>query len=254
MRSSLMLKVVGFLAALSLTSAAFAATPPASKCGPPTPEPQTWNFSKEASCLLSQLHEDAYQVRDSADSLEALDRERGLSSIDWQIDAVTLDSMGDQINKMDQILSRLQTIEKVLPPEQRTEINETAPAVMELTDSADAAIDYLKTNHDRLFLPPYTAYAREMYSEAGRIERSTVAPAEKALVGTKVNESTETRNLSTGSGSSQARGGPDFRGLPRHQQVRFYPLLITQFGTVNGEKPSPSRSGGCTLSQYALLS
>jgi hypothetical protein len=190
-------KVVGFLAAFSLASAAFAATPPVCKCGPPTPESYKWNFSQEASGLLAKLHQDAYRVRDSADYLEKYNREPFL--IDWRTDAVTLDSIQDQIDKMDQILCRLRIIERVLPPEQQAEINEITAATVELTDTAQAAIHYLNNNQDRLFLPQYTAYAHEMYSEAGRIERSSIPPGEKALAGAKLNQSTETGNLNSGS-------------------------------------------------------
>lgn len=197
MQSSLMVKVVGFLAALSLASVAFAATPPVCKCGSPTPESYKWNFSKEASSLLAQLHQDAYGVRNSADTLTEYDREPSL--IDWRADAGTLASMKSQINNMDRVLCRLRIIERVLPSEQQAEINKITPAMLELTDTAQAAIHYLNNNENRLFVPTYTAYAGEMDSQAGRIERSTNAPAEKALAAARVNQSTETRNLSTGS-------------------------------------------------------
>jgi hypothetical protein len=192
-----MARLVGSLAALSLASAAFAATPPVCKCGPPTPESYKWNFSKEASSLLAQLHQYAYSVRNSADILGEYDREPSLS--DWRIDAVTLDSMRDQINKMDQILCRLRIIERVLPPEQQAEINKITPATLELTDTAQTAITFLHDNEELTWLPKYTAYAGKMYSEAGRIERGTVTSAEKGLASTKANQSMETRNLSTGS-------------------------------------------------------
>ena len=199
MQSSLMPKVVGFLAALSLASAAFAATQPVCQCGPPTPESYKWNFSKEASGLLAQLHQDAYGVRDSADKLEGYNREPFL--IDWQADGVTLDSIRDEVNKMDQILCRLRIIERVLPPEQQAEINKITPPTLELTNTAQAAIHYLDRSEDRLFLPSYTAYASEMYSEAGRIERSTTASAEKAISNPKLSHSGPNQNPAPVSGS-----------------------------------------------------
>jgi hypothetical protein len=191
-------KVVGFLAGLSLASAAFAATRPVCQCGPPTPESYKWNFSKEAFGLLAQFHQDAYGVLESADTLEEYNREPFL--IDWRADSVTLDSIRDQVNRMDQILCRLRTIERVLPPEQQAEINKITPATLELTDTAQAAIHFLDRNEDRLFLPSYAAYAREMYSEAARIERSTTS-AEKATASTKLNQSGASRNPMPASGS-----------------------------------------------------
>ena len=199
MQSSLMPKVVGFLAALSLASAAFAATSPVCQCGPPTPKSYKWNFSKEASGLLAQLHQDADGVVESADTLEEFNREAFL--IDWQADGVTLDSIRDEVNKMDQILCRLRIIERVLPAEQQADINKITPATLELTDTAQAAITFLNKNEQRTWLPRYTAYAGEMYSEAGRIERYTANPGAMPLASTntKVKQSTATSNMNTGS-------------------------------------------------------
>ena len=187
MKSSLRAKVAGLFAALALASAAFAASPPRSKDVLPTPDSSTRNLSQEASGLLAQLHQRAYSVRDSADLLEGYNREPLL--IDWRIEAETLSGMQDQINKMDRILYRLQNMEKALPPEQRAEINEATPAAIELTDTAQAAIDFLNHNQQRIFVPSYTAYAGEMSSEAGRIERSTITPAKNAASSSKLNQS-----------------------------------------------------------------
>jgi hypothetical protein len=192
-------KVVGFLAAFSLASAAFAASQPVCQCGPPTPESYKWNFSQEASRLLAQLHQNADEVRDSADQLETYGREP--FDISWRLDATTLQTMRGQINHMDKVLCRLRIIERVLPAEQQAEINKITPATLELTDTAQAAITFLDKNEQRTWLPRYTAYAGEMYSEAGRIERYTANPGAMPLASsnTKVNKSTATSNMNTGS-------------------------------------------------------
>jgi len=93
--------------------------------------------------------------------------------IDWRADALTLDSMKGQINKIDQTVNQLRAMEANLPQAQQSEINQLAPAAAELTNNAQLAIDFLNTNRDRTMFPPYTSYADEMYTEAARIVRST---------------------------------------------------------------------------------
>ena len=123
MTSTLTTKIVGFLATLPLALTAFAAP------GPSTSGSSTQDLSREASGLLVQLHQDAAGVRDSVDTLEEYNQDPLV--IDWRADADTLDILRDQINQMDQILYRLQDIEKALPPEQQAEINTITPPMLE---------------------------------------------------------------------------------------------------------------------------
>lgn len=171
MKSSPILKAIGFLAALSLASAVFAAAPPLSEGGSATPDSSGSNISQRAAGLLAKLHEDAQGVLKSADTLEGYNRESFM--IDWRANASTLDRMRSQIDKMDQIVYRLRGIEGNLPQAQRAEINQITPATLELTDTAQTAIDYLKNNQDRTMFPQYMSYANELYGEAARIEHST---------------------------------------------------------------------------------
>jgi len=171
MKSSPMLKVAGFLAALSLASAAFAAAPPASKGRFVTPD--SGNLSQKAFRLLSKVHQDAQGVLKSADTLEGYNRESFM--IDWRADATTLVRMQSQIDKLDHRVYQLHAMEGKLPQAQQTEINQITPAMLELTNTAQTAIDYLRNNQDRTMFAQYTAYAGEMYSEAARIEHATAA-------------------------------------------------------------------------------
>ena len=184
MHSNLMTKVACLLAAVSLPFSGFAIN------SPPT---------QEASGLLTQLHQDASAVRTSADYLEALGRERDGDEINgWEADAITLENMRDQINQMDQIIYRLRNIESQLPQEQRSEINNITPAMVELTDITQAAIQYLDNHENDLAFSPYTEYAGEMYSEAERVERATQS-IENAHYSTHLRQPAATSNLHTGS-------------------------------------------------------
>ena len=182
MNASLMAKVAGFLAVLSLASAVFAAPP---------------LTTTDAHDMLLQLHDDAYQVRNAADQLETYNREPFL--IDWRVQADTLENMKNQINHMDQALDRLRAMRRALPQDEQAEINEITPALVELTDTAQAAINFLNHNEDLLWMPKYTAYADEMYSEACRVGRYSLTPVSNPMVGTKVNQHATTPNPSSGS-------------------------------------------------------
>lgn len=183
MKSSSLTKVAGLFAALSLASAAFATMPPSAV------------NSMQASDLLATLHQDAFAVKDSASLLDAYNRE---PEIGWEAEGATLESMRNRIDKMDQILYRLRTLKGTLPQDQRAEINEITPAMMELTNTAQTAIDFLNNNEHLLWMPKYTAYADEMYSEANRIEQGT---SSRLMVpyGNRVDQSAKTNTFSAGS-------------------------------------------------------
>jgi methyl-accepting chemotaxis protein len=181
MKSSPITKLAGFIAALALASAGFAAPSLA---------------SKDAPDMLSQLHQDAQQVRDAADQLETYNREPFLAG--WQANAEMLQSMRRQINQMDRTLYRLHTIEGTLPRNEQAEINEVTPAMVELTDTAQLAINFVRNHEDRVWMPKYTAYADEMYNEANRIEGQTATTGVQALNSGKVTSSTQAPNSSNG--------------------------------------------------------
>jgi hypothetical protein len=171
MNSSVIARAAGFLAALSLASAAFAAAPPASKGGSAAPD--SGNLSQKAFQLLSKVHEDAQEVLKSADTLDWYNRESFM--IDWRADATTLVRMQSQIDELDHSVYQLHAMEGKLPQAQQAEINQITPAMLELTNTAQTAIDYLRNNQNRTMFARYTAYAGEMYSEAARIEHATTA-------------------------------------------------------------------------------
>ena len=135
--------------------------------GPPTAASYTWNFPKEASGLLVQMKTDAIQVRDIADKLDGLDHEPFDNF--WQYDATLLDSARKQVNDMDGMLCRLETIRRVSSPWEKQAISRIAPSVVELSDTTQATIDYLNQNQRALVFPAYTDEAGIMYNKAGRI-------------------------------------------------------------------------------------
>lgn len=167
---------VCFLVALVVPAVAFGVTQPVCKCGPVTPESYKWNFSKEAAGLLNQIHNEAYHAKSFAGTLEAFNREPGL--IGWQAEASKLTQEKHAVNLMDQHLCRLRLIARVLPPDQRAEVRAITPAVLEATDTTQAAIVFLNHHEDELFVPRYTHYANDLYSETNRVESATSSHAQ----------------------------------------------------------------------------
>jgi hypothetical protein len=139
MKSNVMAKGIGFLAALSLASAAFAATPPPNRQRAASPEYANGDLSQNASVLLSELHDNAYTVRNLADQLHTYDR-TPLLLVNYQPDAATLERMRNRIDQMDRTLYRLRGMAGNLPPEQRAEVNRITPAMVEFTDTTQTAI------------------------------------------------------------------------------------------------------------------
>jgi len=170
MKSSLVMKAAGLIAAIGLASTAFAAAPPARGGGSPSGDLGA-NLSQKASGLLAEVHQDALAVRDLAGTLEGYNREP--FTTDWRDDASTFDRMRPQIDEIDRVVYELRSMEKNLPPAQQAEVNQVVPATLELTNTAQTAIDYLKDNQDRTMFPQFTSYADELYTEAVRIAQTT---------------------------------------------------------------------------------
>lgn len=189
--------LVSFLAILVLPAVTFAATQPVCKCGPPTPESYKWDFSKEATGLLYQMHGDAYQAENAADRLESFYRQPEL--IDWQTDAGVLNRESYWENDMARILCRLRTIQRVLPAGQQAEIHALAPPVIELTDSTQAAIQFLRRHETQLVLAQHEGYVTDMYNEASRVEAATRNSSQYMAASNAVNQTAAHGNLKTGS-------------------------------------------------------
>jgi len=165
-------KLAGVLSlSLLLPAFTFAATTSVCKCGAPTALSYHWNFSREAAGLLDQVHTEAYDASSAAARLESFGFEP--DTINWQAHASLLSQEKRVVNQMDTQFCRLRSIERVLPASQQTEINRLAPALIELTDSTQNAIQFLSQNEEDLWSRQYEQYAPAMYQEASRVEAAT---------------------------------------------------------------------------------
>jgi hypothetical protein len=189
--------LVSCLITLLLPAVAFAGTGASCECGPPTAESYKWNFSKEAAGLLAQIHSEAYQAKNAAERLESFEFERQM--YDWRADASILNREKYWANDMDRILCRLRTIQRVLPADQQQEIEALTPAVIEVTDTTQAAMQYVRQHQEELFLPTYKAYSEDLSAEASRIEAATATPGKSMAVNQAGNQTALRQNLKAGS-------------------------------------------------------
>lgn len=190
--------LVGYLVILVLPAMTFAVTQPVCRCGPVTPESYQWNFSKEAAGLLAQIHYDAFQAKYDASYLASFDHgERDL--IDWRIDGGFLTQERHWANDMDQKLCRLRIIERVLPGDQQAEIKSVAPSVIEVTDTTQAAIQFVNKHPDQLFEPRYMSLAPALYNEASKAEAASANSGQYMEAGYTVRQFAAHENPKTGS-------------------------------------------------------
>jgi hypothetical protein len=110
------------------------------------------------------MHMDAYRVENSADHLASYFSEPEL--IAWETDSGVLYRLSHRDDDME-------STQRMLPPAQQAEIKKIAPAVVELTDCTQAAIQFLNLHQLNLFLPQNEGYARDIYNEASRVVAAT---------------------------------------------------------------------------------
>jgi hypothetical protein len=121
----------------------------------------------EASCLLTQIKDQALEVRNLSDTLYSLD-EDGTQNM-WQYDASLLQEARTHVNDMDQLLYQLRAIPGMTTFAEKRTLALVAPSVVELTDTTQDAIVYLGEHQDALMFPPYRDDAEVMYNKASRI-------------------------------------------------------------------------------------
>ncbi len=157
--------VVAFL----LLPAAVAAAPGAASRTVPNIGPNPSPSASKAAFLLQQIQADAFKVRNEADQLESYNMNE---EMDWRTHADRWEMMRDQINHMGQVLQQLEINKADLPPWERKAVDRIRPALLELADNTQSAIEFVNNNHEKLFAPSYSVYAVETRDEAHRIETS----------------------------------------------------------------------------------
>ncbi|MGA2072625.1 MAG: hypothetical protein ABSH52_03905 [Terriglobia bacterium] len=145
--------------------------PPASSASPGVPS------SEETSNLLQQLERDALTVKNVANRLRALARDPFVT--DWQDDGDQLIRIRSRVNDMDKLLAELRTNQSADLPWQQKAIQSIAPTVVNLTDTAEAAVVSLNQNQGEVYQSNVYGLSQDLYNQAGLITK-TIRDVEKS--------------------------------------------------------------------------
>ena len=145
--------------------------PAASSASPGVPS------SEETSNLLQQLERDALTVKDVANSLRALTRDPFVT--DWQDDGDQLIQLRPRVNDMAKLLDELRTNQSADLPWQQKAIQSIAPAVVNLTDTTEAAVVSLNQNQGEVYQSNVYGLSEDLYNQAGLITK-TIRDGEKS--------------------------------------------------------------------------
>ena len=143
-----------------------AATSPC-QTGKPTPESYKYNFPNEATNLLNREGTDALRVRSDANQLTMYTRD----NVTWQIYADMLTRMKSRVDKMDNMICRLNSIKRVASPWQRRMITRVRPQVVVLTDEVNDAIHFVNNNQNYLWSPTFVNYTKDMYATSKQVSK-----------------------------------------------------------------------------------
>lgn len=136
--------------------------------GPPTAASYTWNFSREASSLLRDIHYDAVRASHAAIMFQTVARNPDES---WAGRAYSLSQIRAQVDDMGRRLCRLETIRRVVAPWQQEAIGQIAPMVQYMADNTNDALHYLNTHQAAYWSPSYRTYSGRLYTQATAIRR-----------------------------------------------------------------------------------
>ena len=152
-------------------------------CTPAKPAAEMYkgNSEREATHLIKKIEGQSMVVKDDVDVLRAMTRTGDLDS--WKAHAIKLAEVRSNVNKMGTELCRLQAIRSSVLPWQQQAINQFQPAVIELADYTEQAIDFTHGEDMANFsAPAYTNDLTIMYQESARIDRTAGDLVENAKV------------------------------------------------------------------------
>jgi hypothetical protein len=145
-----------------------AAATPAGNAAPSSANSNSYEYTNEAAHFLNQMRADALHLRENAENLEAQNREE----LDWRSDAYLVNRMSNRIGQMDRIMYSLQNIRKESDPWQQRTITRIAPQVAVISSTMNGTLNYLNSNHNRLWTTDWQGYAHDLYNSANHLTRT----------------------------------------------------------------------------------
>jgi hypothetical protein len=128
----------------------------------------------------------AVTVRNLADELNTYSWQP--NEIGFRLQANWLNQARDQVNRMDETLTRLRTIRPATMPWEQKAIDRVTPSMVELTSATESAIEFLNGHEVYPFSSSYVADSSNMYSDASRIARTVGKFQEYAAATREVRE------------------------------------------------------------------
>ena len=172
------------------------ASPQGCRAGAPA---SAGDVPQQASSLLQQIKERAAEVGYLTDQLSGLERDGALTG--WEQDADLLMETRDQVNAMDAMLCRLQSIEPEALAWQRKAVDRIAPKIYEmdnyLTDSIKCVNNYQDNVH--IFDQQYIQDTDDMFDRADYIVKSVGTFEEYASARHEIHQLRPELGLKTGS-------------------------------------------------------
>jgi hypothetical protein len=170
MRINFLCKAVVLAATLCVAPAALPKSPKAGASGGSAVTANTAVSPKVSTQLLEQIRIDAWSVEDNADQLQMLLREGSVT--DKQDEAPLLDSVRDDVNQMNKLLSYLRVHQAEASPLQQQIIEQVAAPAIELADTTSRAIDVLDNDATHLSMSDLPGLAGALYNEASRVDQT----------------------------------------------------------------------------------
>ena len=136
-------------AGLALLAAAFLSMMPAIGVA------QSAKDSEEVSGFLAEAKTEAIQLKQDAEEMNSFVR----SKTSWQTHAAKLDEIKQHVNKLGELVAKMDSAKATASLWQRQSINQVTPLLRDLAASVTATIKHLSDNQNRLQYPPYPDYA-----------------------------------------------------------------------------------------------
>jgi hypothetical protein len=135
--------------ALAFLAIAFLLGTPALRAAQPVKD------SEEVSGFLTDAKSEAIQLKQDAEEMNSFVR----SKTSWETHAAKLREIKEHVNKLGELVTKMNNAEAAASPWQQQSINRVTPLLTELAAGVTTTIKHLSDNKDRLLNPPYPDYA-----------------------------------------------------------------------------------------------
>jgi hypothetical protein len=139
--------------------------------GKVTPSSYTWNFKAEANQIFQYIKVQAQDAKYDADQLAVLNPD-GPDQMSWRNDIDQLNHVRGDLNRIESKICRLETIRRVVDPEQQRTIDQIAVSARLMADNLQDAYTFGNAHSHELWTPAFQKNLKNLYSEASTMTHS----------------------------------------------------------------------------------